>query len=66
MKIRKRFKKGNISRHSQRPKNGDGGGGDATTQQCNGKIETSKERKINKNKKLQRGKQGSGPSGLAT
>jgi hypothetical protein len=36
-------------RHSPRPKIG--GGGDATTQQCNGEIETSKKRKINKNKK---------------
>jgi hypothetical protein len=36
-------------RHSQRPKNG--GEGDATTQQCNSKIETLKKRKINKNKK---------------
>jgi hypothetical protein len=36
--------------HSQRPKNG-GGGGDATRQQCNGKIETSKKMKIIKNKK---------------
>jgi hypothetical protein len=48
MKIRKKFKKGKL-RHSQRPKNG-GGGGDATTQQCNCKIETSKKREINQNK----------------
>jgi hypothetical protein len=37
-------------RHSQRHKNG-GGGGNTTRQQCNGKIETSKQKKINKNKK---------------
>jgi hypothetical protein len=45
-------------RHSQRPKNG---GGNATTQQCNGKIETSKKRKKKKKKKVTTGKAGIGP-----